>query len=151
MIKLFTGSSAFIFDGNAIPISHLKNFFEKELPATKHVLRTIDAQPILKEQNDETKKVLINVSGTVEFIGSETRKSDFVQTLMLQCIDFKWKVRVSNIRLFGTVKIPPKKAGTTMPLKIVAVHSGNNQIQENTPTIIEDISIKREPSIELDD
>uniref|UniRef100_A0A1A9WIQ8 NTF2-related export protein n=1 Tax=Glossina brevipalpis TaxID=37001 RepID=A0A1A9WIQ8_9MUSC len=97
MNRLYLDNGLFVWNGNgACGKDNIQKYFI-ELPASEHVISTLDAQPIVDEAVVGQITYLIQTGGVVKYTDQPTRP--FQQTFIITAQDDKWKIASDCYRL----------------------------------------------------
>lgn len=108
--KLYMDTGVLVWNGNGMTGDDRIQKFILELPASEHVLNTLDAQPIVDSSISSQQTLLIQVSGTVRFTDyqvsgtfkyTDKLEKSFQQTFMITAQGDKWKIVSDCFRLLG--------------------------------------------------
>ncbi|XP_063627678.1 NTF2-related export protein [Cydia splendana] len=96
--KLYLDTGLLVWNGNGITGSDRIQQFLLDLPASNHVLKTLDAQPIAEALVNNKLTYLIQACGDVTYQNDEVKKP-FQQTFLIVAVDGKWKIASDCFRL----------------------------------------------------
>lgn len=100
--KLYMDTGVLVWNGNGTTGDERIQKFILELPASEHVLNTLDAQPIVDSSISSQQTLLIQVSGTVRYTDyQDKQEKSFQQTFMITAQGDKWKIVSDCFRLLG--------------------------------------------------
>ncbi|XP_065063660.1 NTF2-related export protein 2-like [Rhopilema esculentum] len=88
--RLYTASSVLIWNGNPNHGETKIIEFVTNLPNTKHIIQSLDCQPILDVVTPNQTTILVTAEGTVSF--GDGRPEYFNQNFMLTALDNVWKI-----------------------------------------------------------
>lgn len=94
--KLYMDTGLLVYNGNGYNGPEAIVNFIKNMPATKHELVTMDAQPIMEEVGGQ-KTILVQVSGTVRISSQKSRA--FQQSFLITAVTGSWKIVTDTFRL----------------------------------------------------
>lgn len=106
--KLYLDTGLLIWNGNGLYGSDKIQKFMLDLPASVHVLKTLDAQPIAQSLVANKLTYMIQACGEVTYNNEEIRKP-FHQTFVIAAVDGKWKIVTDCFRL----QVPYSSAGAS--------------------------------------
>ncbi|XP_041970051.1 NTF2-related export protein [Aricia agestis] len=96
--KLYLQTGLLVWNGNGINGSDNIQKFLMDLPASNHVLKTLDAQPISENLGYNKLTYLIQACGDVTYQNDDVKKP-FQQTFLIVAVDGKWKIASDCFRL----------------------------------------------------
>lgn len=95
--QLYLNSGLLVWNGNEIKgHEKIQNFFN-DLPISDHVIRTLNAQPILNSAVNGQFTVMIQVSGKVKY--QDKRPKSFQQNFIITAQENQWKIVSDCFRL----------------------------------------------------
>lgn len=89
--KLYLDTGLLVWNGNGINGNEKIQKFLMELPASTHVLKALDAQPISESVVSNNFTHIIQACGEVTYQNEESRKP-FQETFVIVAVDGKWKI-----------------------------------------------------------
>ncbi|XP_059053329.1 NTF2-related export protein [Achroia grisella] len=95
--KLYLDTGLLVWNGNGINGSDKIQKFLMDLPASNHVIRTLDAQPLYESISNKI-TYLIQACGDVTYQNDNIKKP-FQQTFLIVAVDGKWKIATDCFRL----------------------------------------------------
>ncbi|CAG9565493.1 unnamed protein product [Danaus chrysippus] len=96
--KLYLDTGLLVWNGNGINGNDKIQKFLMDLPASNHVLKTLDAQPISENVVSNKLTYLIQACGDVTYQNDDGKKP-FQQTFLIVAVDGKWKIASDCFRL----------------------------------------------------
>ncbi|XP_034834183.1 NTF2-related export protein [Maniola hyperantus] len=96
--KLYLDTGLLVWNGNGIHGNEKIQKFLMDLPASNHVLKTLDAQHIKDNLVSSKLTYLIQACGDVTYNNDQV-KTPFQQTFFVVAIEGKWKIASDCFRL----------------------------------------------------
>ncbi|CAH2268830.1 NTF2-related export protein [Pararge aegeria] len=96
--KLYLDTGLLVWNGNGINGNEKIQKFLMDLPASNHVLKTLDAQHIKDNLVSNKLTYLIQACGDVTYNNDQV-KTPFQQTFLVVAIEGKWKIASDCFRL----------------------------------------------------
>ncbi|XP_050353981.1 NTF2-related export protein [Nymphalis io] len=96
--KLYLDTGLLVWNGNGINGNDKIQKFLMDLPASNHVLKTLDAQPISENLVANRLTYLIQACGDVTYQNDDVKKP-FQQSFLIVAVEGKWKIASDCFRL----------------------------------------------------
>lgn len=91
--KLYMDSAVLVWNGNGSSGTNDIQRFLLDLPASEHVIVTLDAQPIVDDTLAARPTFIIQATGNVQYqVATDTQNKLFQQTFVITVQEDKWKV-----------------------------------------------------------
>lgn len=97
MGRLYLDNAVFVWNGNGISGQENIQKFFVDLPATEHVISTLDAQPIIDDAVAGQRTYVVHSAGTIKFPKRSLKR--FQQSFVITAQDDKWKIVTDSYRI----------------------------------------------------